>query len=404
MLVLRSNEEGYFPQLMQVAEQKLQVLKPKSKLLHRRTSVISKEALTAKEKDEIRVDLQEFVQKMNDFDSELTARGKSGNSTSEIRQTKEATREDNKKVAVNRIKSTDYASWDKYDVDTECLKIDLEAERLKKTVIDEKKAVVKPAMQFSTAAEAEFAAHCEKIKGNESYKNGDYEEAIQYYTNSIELKPISTTYTNRAFLNIKIKNYGDAIDDCKAALQLDQRNIKAYIRLAEIYEVLNKFTEAVENIDNALILNPNSTAVQKLAGRLERYRTNKKKMRFKIQGTTSTSECQIPIPGTSSMRPPFYVAAGSSKQFVVKKPPLLYFVNTDNLDADECTVNHLEHRCSKKGRISPVGSRKSLFTLGNVKRQSMCENGSGDSNKVGGENGKIEEVSLCFCNKKLLDL
>lgn len=394
VLVLRSNEEGYFPHLTQVAEEKLRELKPKSKLLHKNVAVISRETLSANENEEIKMDLQEFVQKMNDFDSELTSRGKSNFSTAQIRQTKEA-REENKTTASNRIKSTDYASWDKYDVDTECLKIDLEEEKLKNAIKDEKKPLVKPTTHFSTTAEAEFAANREKIKGNESYKNTDYDQAIEHYTNSIEIKPIATTYTNRAMAHIKIKNYGHAIDDCKAALKLDTNNIKAFVRLAEAYEFLKKFPEAIENVDKALILNPNNVTVQTIAGRLEKHRTNQtKKMRFKIQCTTPSSECRIPIPGTSSMGPPFYVV--DNKQFVAKKPQLLHFVNADNLDGDECTVNHLEHRCSKNGGIS---SKKSLFTLKNVITQEnrcVCENGGGDSNKV--KNGGLE-VSYRFVGK-----
>lgn len=388
--ILRSNEEGFYPHLTKVAEERLQNLKPKSKLLRKNVEVIRTDGLNTAEKEEIKSDLREFVEKMSNFDSELITRGKSGvQTTMEIRQPKEA-REINKKNISNRIKSTDYASWDKYDVDTECLKIDLEEEKLKKTIkLDNKTNVIKPAVQFSTNAEAEFEANREKIKGNESYKNNDYEQAIEHYTNSIKIKPVSTTYTNRAIANIKIKNYGDAIQDCKAALKLDGKNIKAYVRLAEIYEFLKKYADAIENIDNALILDPNNVTVQNIAARLEKHRNNKKKMRFKIQEMTTTktvmrSECEIPIPGTSNMDPPFYVVGNSNVQFVRKKVQPLYFVNISNdLDAEECTVNHLEHRCSMRNKIE---SKKSLFIVPvgvkNKENGYICENGSGDSNKV----------------------
>ena len=37
----------------------------------------------------------------------------------------------------------------------------------------------------------------EKNKGNEAFKSGDFEESINYYTNSIEIFPTVATYNNR---------------------------------------------------------------------------------------------------------------------------------------------------------------------------------------------------------------
>ena len=37
----------------------------------------------------------------------------------------------------------------------------------------------------------------EKNKGNEAFKSGDFEESINYYTNSIEIFPTAATYNNR---------------------------------------------------------------------------------------------------------------------------------------------------------------------------------------------------------------
>ena len=50
----------------------------------------------------------------------------------------------------------------------------------------------------------------EKVKGNEAYGSGCYDEAIVYYTRSIQLKPNAAAYNNRALtckfrkLNTKI--------------------------------------------------------------------------------------------------------------------------------------------------------------------------------------------------------
>ena len=44
---------------------------------------------------------------------------------------------------------------------------------------------------------SELAAVREKEKGNEAFKAGDYEESINYYSNSIDIHPSTATYNNR---------------------------------------------------------------------------------------------------------------------------------------------------------------------------------------------------------------
>ena len=50
---------------------------------------------------------------------------------------------------------------------------------------------------LSDPASSEKAAEMEKNKGNEAFKSADYEECINYYTNSVEILPTAATFNNR---------------------------------------------------------------------------------------------------------------------------------------------------------------------------------------------------------------
>jgi tetratricopeptide (TPR) repeat protein len=71
----------------------------------------------------------------------------------------------------------------------------------------------------------------EKQKGNEFYKVGDLEEAIRYYTRSIDMAPTNhILYANRAMGYLKLDNPEKAEEDCSKSLSLDATYIKAWSR------------------------------------------------------------------------------------------------------------------------------------------------------------------------------
>ncbi|KAF5300748.1 hypothetical protein FQA39_LY10993, partial [Lamprigera yunnana] len=93
-----------------------------------------------------------------------------------------------------------------------------------------------------------------KERGNECFKAGEYKNALQHYTYSIQCKPLAVGYTNRAIVYIKLKKYPLAINDCREALKLDPKSFKAYLRLAQSYEAIKEYTDALENIKIAITI------------------------------------------------------------------------------------------------------------------------------------------------------
>lgn len=57
-----------------------------------------------------------------------------------------------------------------------------------------------------------------------SVKN--FEQAVPLYTEAIELQPTAAYYGNRSFANLKLENYGYALEDANRALELDRKYIK----------------------------------------------------------------------------------------------------------------------------------------------------------------------------------
>lgn len=63
-------------------------------------------------------------------------------------------------------------------------------------------------------------------------------EAYHKYTDAINIKcpdPVinAKLHANRAQLNLKLKNYGKVINDCKECLKYDPNFVKGYYRYAK---------------------------------------------------------------------------------------------------------------------------------------------------------------------------
>ncbi|XP_021798229.2 sperm-associated antigen 1 isoform X3 [Papio anubis] len=165
----------------------------------------------------------------------------------------------------------DYAEWDKFDVEKECLKID---EDYKEKTVTDKSHLSKIETRIDTAGltekEKDFLAIREKEKGNEAFNSGDYEEAVMYYTRSISALPTVVAYNNRAQAQIKLQNWNSAFQDCEKVLELEPGNIKALLRRATTYKHQNKLQEAIEDLSKVLDVEPDNELAKKTLSEVER--------------------------------------------------------------------------------------------------------------------------------------
>ena len=78
----------------------------------------------------------------------------------------------------------------------------------------------------------------------------DYSKALEQYTKAIELnvsdnKKAAIYYANRAFVQIKLENYGFAIEDSDEAIKKDPSYAKGYYRKGSALFALGKYKNSL---------------------------------------------------------------------------------------------------------------------------------------------------------------
>ncbi|XP_014486216.1 PREDICTED: auxilin-related protein 1 [Dinoponera quadriceps] len=136
VLVLRSGEEGVYPDLTKHAEERLARIKPTSAILRKAEPVLRRNMLSPDKQREIDDEIGNWTCQMQsrekDIGEEKATLIDGFSSQPEIRKAKsnmKARINEKKHVKPKRISSCDYAAWDKYDADTEINRIDLQDEQ-----------------------------------------------------------------------------------------------------------------------------------------------------------------------------------------------------------------------------------------------------------------------------------
>ncbi|KAK9712828.1 RNA polymerase II-associated protein 3 [Basidiobolus ranarum] len=107
------------------------------------------------------------------------------------------------------------------------------------------------------------SAVIEKNKGNEHFKKGEFAQAIQLYSKSIELDPLNAVFPiNRAMVYLKLERYSEAEKDCTLGLGIDPSNIKALWRRGIARRHLGKLVEAKQDLEKALKIEATNQAVK----------------------------------------------------------------------------------------------------------------------------------------------
>lgn len=151
---------------------------------------------------------------------------------------------------VSRLKSSDYRSWDKFDVEKALADVDKEE---------------RPAESNESDSEEvdKAKALAEKEKGNKFFKEGKYDEAIECYTRGMAADPYNPVLpTNRATSFFRLKKYAVAESDCNLAVALDGGYVKAYARRGAARFALKKHQSALEDYETVLKLDPSNVEAQ----------------------------------------------------------------------------------------------------------------------------------------------
>ncbi|KAG2250391.1 hypothetical protein Bca52824_080527 [Brassica carinata] len=128
--------------------------------------------------------------------------------------------------------------------------------------------MVNPKSSINTISQEE-SAEIAKEKGNQAFKEKQWQKAIGMYSEAIKLNDKNGTYySNRAAAYLELGSFRQAEADCTKALALDKKNIKAYLRRGTAREMLGNFKEAIDDFSYALVLEPNNKRAALSADRL----------------------------------------------------------------------------------------------------------------------------------------
>ena len=125
-------------------------------------------------------------------------------------------------------------------------------------------AKVKPAFEKQEKArKSKLSGHeLHKEKGDECYKNAQFENAIAEYTKCLKQleskgqqgSPLAVkTYSNRAACYKQISNFDGTISDCTAVLEVEPDNVKALIRRAQAFEGVERYRFALQDVKVSLL-------------------------------------------------------------------------------------------------------------------------------------------------------
>ncbi|MCL4129368.1 UNVERIFIED_CONTAM: hypothetical protein GTU68_051253, partial [Idotea baltica] len=126
-----------------------------------------------------------------------------------------------------------------------------------------------------------------KEKGNAAYKDGNWEDAISYYTQGLKLTEESkekyVLFKNRAAVYLKKEEYENVIKDSTEALEIVPKDPKALFRRAQAYEKQENYEKAYADARATQSADPKNKEVQVLLERLHKI------VQTRIQENTQTS-------------------------------------------------------------------------------------------------------------------
>uniref|UniRef100_A0A8K9XBH4 RNA polymerase II-associated protein 3 n=1 Tax=Oncorhynchus mykiss TaxID=8022 RepID=A0A8K9XBH4_ONCMY len=152
-----------------------------------------------------------------------------------------------------RIKSHDYQSWDKFDVDKVLESMDKEDSPAESNDSESEDSGVPATDQDKVLAEKE-----------KLFKEGKYEDAIECYTRGMGADPYNPVLpTNRAACFFRLKKFAVAESDCNLSIALDSNYFKAFARRGASRFALQHYESALEDYVMVLKLDPGNLEAHK---------------------------------------------------------------------------------------------------------------------------------------------
>jgi DnaJ family protein C protein 7 len=135
-----------------------------------------------------------------------------------------------------------------------------------------------------------------KEEGNDMFKNGQLQQAIDKYTEAINNDPQnnalnSALYCNRSACYGKLGKWDEAIADATKAIDLNPSYLKAYLRRAQCYQQVDKHEEAYRDYQKASDMDKDNRELRQKVKEAEKlYKKAKRKDYYKILDVSKDAE------------------------------------------------------------------------------------------------------------------
>ena len=113
-----------------------------------------------------------------------------------------------------------------------------------------------------------------KDEGNMAFKRGEFQIALESYSQGIEIAKestgavsnylISQLYSNRAAVKLQTADFDGALQDANEAIRSDPNNMKGYYRAAKASFNLERFMESCETCEAGLRIDPHHAELSEL--------------------------------------------------------------------------------------------------------------------------------------------
>ncbi len=100
-----------------------------------------------------------------------------------------------------------------------------------------------------------------KKEGTDAFSAGNYKEAIEKFTECLDLDKSNNSYNqgilfNRASAHLKLHQREAALKDLNAAIDLNDEYTKAIVKRSELYLLMENYEEAVRDLERVKTLDP----------------------------------------------------------------------------------------------------------------------------------------------------
>lgn len=135
-------------------------------------------------------------------------------------------------------------------------------------------------LTYDGQTQEQMAEHFRNL-GNEAFRLSQNkmasQNALMAYTKALEMdcsdaKMNAALHCNRAAVSLRLEAYDKVVEDCRRAIELDPRSVKAFFRAAKASEILQLTARALQFCNGGLKISPEDDELVPMKERLQKQR------------------------------------------------------------------------------------------------------------------------------------